>query len=83
MSKLLDILLHIRIVKTEKIYKISKIFDTTLDHLLGRGYIIYISVQTIGHLIKNGFRRHREPKWLHSGAEGEFYERNEKFNGMA
>jgi hypothetical protein len=83
MSKLLDILLQVCIVKNRIFFKISEISSTTLDYPPRRGYIfIYKSVQTLGH-IKNGLRRHRGPKRLQSGVEGEIYERTEKFSGMA
>jgi hypothetical protein len=76
MSKLLDILLYSRIVKNQKIFKISENSAPNLDYLIGRVYSIYISVQTLIQ-IKDGFRRHREPKWRK--AEGDLYEERRTF----
>jgi len=73
-------LLHISIVKNQKICKFSKISFQTLDKPLGQGYIV--SMSDIRTNTKNG-NGATESRKGSTGAKGEFYERTEKFSGMA
>jgi len=80
MSILLDNLLYTCIVKNQKTFKKPENSLPTIDSTICRGYSIYISVQTIGQIKK---RQPEAPVAEWPKAKGEFYERTEKFSGMA